>query len=72
VQSKNEIRAGVRPQNPLRRSTCPGWYRQSSNAATIAFGMEIDVASYLTISALGRASASISVTEARGDYRRKP
>jgi len=26
---------------------CPGWYRQSSNAATIAFGMEIDVASYL-------------------------
>jgi hypothetical protein len=47
VQSKNKIRAGVRPQNPFKRSMCPWWYRQSSNAATIAFGMEIDVVSYL-------------------------
>lgn len=47
MQSKNKIRAGVRPQNPLKRSMCPWWYRQSSNPATIAFGMEIDVASCL-------------------------
>jgi hypothetical protein len=46
VQSKNRIRAGVRPQNPLKRSMYPWWYRQPSNAATIAF----------TMSALGPAS----------------
>jgi hypothetical protein len=81
VQSKNEVRAGVRPH---------------SDAATIAFGMEIDVASYLDsahgaksrlrgafrallegadhrhVGARARFRSSISATEARGDYRRKP
>jgi 4-hydroxy-4-methyl-2-oxoglutarate aldolase len=46
-QTRFEIRAGVRPQNPLKRSVCPWRYRQSRNAATISFAMEIDVASCL-------------------------
>jgi hypothetical protein len=41
---------------------CPGWYRQSSNAATIAFGMEIDVASYLD-------SAHGAISRLRGVFR---
>jgi hypothetical protein len=47
---------------------CPWWYRQSSNAATIAFGMEIDVASYLD-SAHGACEELGVELEARTGYK---